>query len=408
LAIPNRGAFDVESMLLLIGGALLVHLGVWHWRFLHAIAREEVPTNRLGHYPPISVIRPVRGIDVGAEENFRAALATTYAGVVETLFVFDDDTDPAVPMARRICDDHLASGRAGTAELLFAGTPPPGRTGKLNAMVAGMQRAKGTLIGFGDSDTRPAPELLTQLVDAISASPEIGAAFAPVVVSDPPSTSGDVGYAVMINGLYGPTVARTAGSRGRVPFIMGQLVVFRAEALAAIGGPACADGQLVDDMYIGRCMNLVGYANVMIDRPLPIANTGTSMGQFLRIYRRWMLFGRNGLPLRFTWPLWLRGIDSWLAVALVVVSIASSAGWAAMLASAVLVGQGMSLTRLHERFGGAPIPFRLRWITSVMFLLAPFVLASMKRRTVEWRGRSYALQSRACLAVARETTHAQT
>jgi ceramide glucosyltransferase len=392
-------------MLVLIGGALLVQLGLWHRRFARAIVREDVPANRLERYPPISVIRPVRGIDVGAEDNFRAALATSYTGDVETLFVFDDDADPAVPVARRIVDEHLASGRSGTAEVVFAGSPPPGRTGKLHAMIVGTHGAHGPLIAFGDSDTRPAPELLTELVDALLASPDIGAAFAPVVVSDPPSTSGDVGYAVMINALYGPTVARAAGPRGRLPFIMGQLVVFRAEALAAVGGPACAEGQLVDDMYIGSCMNRAGYANVVINRPLTIANTGTSMRQFLRIYRRWLLFGRNGLPWRFTWPLWLRGIGAWLAAVLLVVSMTASAGWAAIVASAALVGQGASLTRLHEQFGGAPIPVRLRWMTIVMFLLAPLVLASMTLRSVEWRGRKYPLRGRAGLTVPRGTTH---
>src|SRR5258706_7400328 len=256
-------------------------------------------------------------------------------------------------------------------------------------MITGMQQARGTLIAFGDSDTRPARELLTELVDALAAAPDIGSVFAPVVVSDPPVTSGDVGYAVMINAMYGPMVARAAGRRGRLPFIMGQLMVFRAEALAAIGGPACAEGQLVDDMYIGRCLNRVGYANVVINRPLTIANTGTSMRQLLHIYRRWMLFGRNGLPLRVTWPLWLRGIGSWLSAALLVVSIAASAGWAAIFASAALVGQGASLTWLNERCGGAKIPLRLRWVTIVMFLLAPALRASMKRRTVQWRRRAY-------------------
>ena len=48
------------------------------------------------------MIRPVRGKDVGAEDNFAAALDTGYPGDVETLFVFDDDNDPGLPVAREV------------------------------------------------------------------------------------------------------------------------------------------------------------------------------------------------------------------------------------------------------------------------------------------------------------------
>jgi ceramide glucosyltransferase len=379
-------------MLLVVASVLIIQLVVWHRWFARAIARAPVPIGRLDRYPAISVIRPVKGLDVGADDNFRAALATSYPGDVETLFVLDDDRDPATAVIRRIIAEHRALGRRGRAALEFSGAPPSGRTGKLHAMIVGMRHANGALIAFGDSDSRPAPDLLTHLVDALYASPDIGAAFAPVIVVDPPTTGGDVGYAIMLNALYGATVARTAGQYGRVPFIMGQLMVFRADALAAIGGPACADGQLVDDMYIGRCMTRAGFANVMINESLAITNSGMSLREFLRTYRRWMLFGRNGLPARFTWPLWARGAASWLAAGLFAVALALGAHGAAALAALALVGQGESLARLHERLGGARIPYRLRWMTFVLFLIAPFVLASMQRGSVEWRGRTYALR----------------
>lgn len=388
----RRDGAAVEPLLVFVGIALLLDVAAWHRRFARALARAPVPARPAAPYPSISVIRPVRGLDVGAEENFRAALETSYPGEVETLFVFDDASDPALPVARRVVDQHRASGARGAAEILCAGAPPPRRTGKLHAMIAGARRARGALIAFGDSDTRPAPGLLTALVDALRASPEVGATFAPVVVPDPPRTLGDAGYALMLNALYGPAVARAAGASGRLPFIMGQLMVLRPEALAAVGGPACAEGQLVDDMYIGRCLNRAGYENVMINQPLTIVNTGTSLRAFLDIYRRWMLFGQGGIPLRCTWPLWLRGLGAWLATALLVGSLAIGAGWGALVAGAALVAQGESLARLHARFGGAPLPWRLRWFAIALFLLAPFVLASMRWRTVEWRGHAYALR----------------
>lgn len=377
---------------MVVAVALVVDTALWHRRFARALARAKVPVRPPTTYPSITVIRPVRGLDVGAEDNFRAALTTTYPGEVETLFVFDDASDPAVPVAQRVAAEHRASGAPGTVAILFAGERPPRRTGKLHAMIVGMRAARGTLIAFGDSDTRPSPGLLTALVDALLASSDVGCTFAPVVVSDPPETSGDVGYALMLNALYGPCVAWSAGSLGRLPFIMGQIMVFRPEALAAVGGPACAEGQLVDDMYIGRCLRDAGYANVMINETLTITNSGTSLRDFLETYRRWMLFGQDGIPVRCTWPLWIRGVSSWLAAAILVVALAVGAGGAALGALVVLAVQGELLNRLHVRFGGAPIPLRYRWVASSLFLVAPLVLASMLWRSVEWRGQAYDLR----------------
>jgi ceramide glucosyltransferase len=382
----------MAAVLVALGLILLADLALWHRALVRAIARARVPTRPPERYPSITIIRPVRGLDVGAADNFRADLATSYAGDVETLFVFDDASDPALPVARRVVDEHRASGRRGDADILIAGARPPSRTGKLHAMIVGLARARGTLVAFGDSDTRPTPELLTALVDALHADADVGAAFAPVVVADDPETSGDVGYALMLDALYGPGVARAAGRAGRLPFIMGQLMVLRREALAAVGGLACAEGHLVDDIHLGRCLCEAGFANVMINEPLAIRNAGTPLRSFLAIYRRWMLFGQGGVPLRCTWPLWLRGINAWTAVAIAAIGVAVGAPGAALLGLAALIANGESLVRLHQRFGGRPIALRLRWFAVMLFLLAPFIVASMAWSGVVWRGRAYDLR----------------
>jgi hypothetical protein len=67
----------------------------WHRKLANAIApRVQIRAVRI-HHPSVTVIRPVRGKDVGAAENFKAALDTGYPGEVETIFVFDDENDPA-------------------------------------------------------------------------------------------------------------------------------------------------------------------------------------------------------------------------------------------------------------------------------------------------------------------------
>ena len=80
--------------------------------------------------------------------------------------------------------------------------------------------------------------------------------------------------------IYQPNEKQLMFCLGELPFIMGQLMVFRRPALRAIGGVACAEGQLVDDMYIGKRVHEAGFrgpALLQLDRKLlarlPLAPT---------------------------------------------------------------------------------------------------------------------------------------
>jgi ceramide glucosyltransferase len=387
------------SLLALAGLVVLVVAWRWHRQLWRALAPRAAGSRALSRYPSVTMVRPVRGRDVGAEDNFRAALDTGYPGRVETLFVFDDADDPGLPVAQKVVAEHRAQGRPGRAEVVVAGAPPPGRTGKLNAMIVGEARATGELIGFGDSDTRPDHDVLRGVVEALMMTPGAGSAFAPVLVDQPARAAGDALYAVMQNALYSPLAAEQAGEARTLPFIMGQLMVFKREALTAIGGVRAAQGQLVDDMAIGRILHDAGYANVMSRAPLHIATGGMTLTQFLPVYRRWMLFSKNGLPLSFTWRQWMTGVTFYLALVIALAALAVAGPWAALPSLAAVGLVGASQLALNRRYGGSRIPLSLSWTAWGVFLLAPFVMAANAlRRDVAWRGRTYVVDRAAALA----------
>ncbi len=378
----------------LLGVALLIDLAWSHRQLARSIHRRRAPMPRSASYPSITVIRPVRGRDVGADENFRAALDTGYPGEVETLFIVDDESDPAWPLLEQAIardPEH--------ARLLVAGPPPAGRTGKLNAMIVGVEAARGELIAFGDSDTRPDRDVLRVIVETLLSEPGAGSAFAPVVVENHCGTAGDAGYALLIDALYGPAVALASRSSGDLPFIMGQLMVVKRSTLAAIGGLDCARGQLVDDMHIGACVARAGLRNIQSSHPLTIVTGGMSMGDFFRLYRRWLMFSRAGLPRSFTWPMWQRGIEFYLGAAALAFAVATGHPLVALLPAVALTAFCASLARLQRAFGGRPIPARHLWMTAALFVISPIVLvACIVHRQVNWRGRAYALDAAARLA----------
>jgi ceramide glucosyltransferase len=379
---------------LVIGEILLNHRAQ-----SRGIAEARRERRRLAQFPSISVIRPVRGADVGAAENYAAALDTGYPGELETLFVFDEADDPGYPIAEKAIADHVARGGRGTAEIIVAGVPPRGVTGKLHAMMVGEERARHQLIAFSDSDTRPDREVLRATVETLLTTPKAGSAFAPVVANQPAIGAGDVGYATMLNMWYGASVATASRRTGDLPFIMGQLMVFKRACLRDIGGVACATGELVDDMAIGRCVAAAGWRNIMAPHPLHIATGGMSYAEFLKLSRRWMLFGRNGLPFEFTKPMWLRGVEFWVAMATLVLALATGHFLAALAPAAALAVFEASLLTINKQFGGAPVSWKHLWVPFALPVVAPAQLAyGLIDKRVDWRGRAYDLDAHARLA----------
>jgi ceramide glucosyltransferase len=340
----------------------------------------------------------VRGADVGAAENYAAALDNGYPGEIETLFIFDDASDPGYPIAVAAVERHQARGGHGTAEVLVAGQPPAGVTGKLHAMMVGERRARHELIAFGDSDTRPDRDVLPATVETLLTTPRAGCAFAPVVCNQPAEKAGDVGYATMINMWYGPSVATASRKTGDVPFIMGQLMVCKRACLADIGGVGCARGQLVDDMAIGRVVAAHGWRNVMAPHPLYIATGGMSYPEFLKLMRRWLLFSRNGMPFEFTRPLWIRGVEFWIAAAALPLALYSHHWLAAIGPLLALVVFEWSMLDLNRAFGGARVALRHFWVPLALPVMAPVQIGiSLVQKKIDWRGRAYDLDVQARL-----------
>ena len=382
---------------------LLVQLGFAHRRTVRALRlRDEGRPAPLASYPPVTVIRPVKGVDVEQEANFAAALDTGYPGVVETIFILEDEEDPAYPLVVRAIDTHAAAGAEGSARIVLAGKPPAGRTGKINNMIVGEAQAQGDIIVFGDSDTRPDTAVLTNLVEHLVADDSAGAAFAPVVNPCRPRSAGDVGYAIILNAYLVGGMETALGHGRTLPFLMGQTMAFKRSALQAIGGVKCAEGQLVDDMFLGARIVEAGYSNVMGTHPLQVINHGLGFRGFLKLWRRWLFCGRGGIPASFALPFVARAVSFFIALGLAIAMLVSGHLWLAGLAAAVWILEGVHYIRLHRLVGGASLPLRYAWMTWMPYpATIPLGLSMLLRPELDWRGHTYRLDGSARLKATR-------
>jgi ceramide glucosyltransferase len=384
---------------------LLLDLGFAHGRAVRALRlRDGQRPDGLATYPPVTVIRPVKGVDVEQEANFRAALDTGYPGDVETIFVLEDEDDPAYPLVRTAIEAHESPGARGTARIVLAGAPPAGRTGKINNMVVGEAEAQGDIIVFGDSDTRPDATVLTNLVEHLMADPSAGASFAPVVNPCRPRSAGDVGYSIIVNAYLVGGMETALGPGRTLPFLMGQTMAFRRSALQAIGGVKCADGQLVDDMYLGARIVEAGYTNVMGTHPLQVINHGLGFRGFLKLWRRWLFCGRGGIPSSFALPFVARAVSFFIALGLAIAMLLAGHPWLAALAVVVWLLEGLHYIRLHRLAGGAALPLRFAWMAWMPYpATIPLGLSMLIRPELDWRGHTYRLDGSARLRSAPPT-----
>jgi ceramide glucosyltransferase len=350
----------------------------------------------LSEYPSVSIIRPIKGLDVNARDNIVSSLEHGYEGDIEILFIFDDESEPAIPIVK----ESLSNYPEVNARIIYSGQPKQGWTGKLNAMLVAYEHAEGDLIAFADSDIQTDERTLSSLVECIMGSDQIGASFAPVVGINKSETWGDAGYNMMLNGLYAPALSELVlKSDNELSFVMGQFMIFKREALESIGGIKSAKGQLVDDMYLGSKVAEAGYYNSVSSHPVSIVQSNLSFGNFWSIFKRWIAFSRSGLSsadLKF--KSWIRGLIFWFS--LIGTIFYFSIGNICIFSMLVITNLSLniSIIRLHSVTGGSHLKYRYWFIVPFLFLSAPIIYFSIFfNREVEWRGRNYSLRSDAKL-----------
>lgn len=391
-----------EFVLMVLTGLLLL----WVWGFYlwqrRAIRPRPEPVAPQA-YPSISIIRPIKGLDTGIRQNLRAAFHDGYPGEREILFVLDDDQEPACPWVEQAIAEAHRTYPSLNARIILSGHPPAQRTGKLNAMMAGYQAASHELVAFIDSDIREDESDLRVMVATLLADDRAGTVFPTVISREPPKTLGDVGYAVMVNGLYEPAALATAELLdGELPFIMGHMMVLRREAITAIGGLESAEGQLVDDMFLGKRLKQFGYRNKLSPKPAAIIQQGTATGDFIQILIRWIAFSMSGLPLlTCKLPHWLTGISFWLGLIVAFLAVLNGSLPVALLAGFLTLSVGLTINDLHYRMAGHRIPLKYAWGSLIIWLVSPAIYAQIWiKREVNWRGRRYRLDTRARLGFA--------
>lgn len=333
-------------------------------------------------WPPISILKPLKGTDPEIYECFRSHCLQQYPEY-EIIFGVSDANDPAVESVKSLqleFPDRRIQ--------LVVSPQVLGANVKVSNLAQMLPEARYEHLIVNDSDIRVAPDYLRRVIAPLADS-RVG----------------------MVTCLYRGVAAKTLGSRleavgistdfcagvlaarqleGGIHFGLGSTLAFHRAGLEKIGGFASIVNHLADDYELGKRIADLGFAvelsDVVVETYLPAYNLRSFFAHQLRWARgvrdarAWGYFG-----LAFTFGmLW-----ALLAVAADGTKLWSWAllGFTLFLRFAVAVVVGGKVLRDRQ-------VLKYWWLIPLRDLIAVGVwIVSLGGHTVTWRGESFTLKN---------------
>lgn len=343
------------------------------------------------YFPPVSILKPIRGLDRDAYENFASFCRQDYPEF-EILFCVSDEQEPALPVIRQLIADFPAR----RIRLLF-GSEPLGASDKVNKLCRMAREAQNELLIVSDSDVRVEPGFLAA-VAAPFADPAVGGVTCPYRGLTDDSLPADL-EALGNSADFAPgvVVAWMLGG-GKLDFMLGAVMAATKKQLAEIGGFESLVDFFCDDYELGNRIALRGRRIELSRFPVDIVYPRESLAEAFRHQVRW------NLSIRFSRPGGHFGLLFTHGLPWAILGLALAHSWAGTL---FFVG-GYALLRYETALStGArgmrdQIVRRKLWMLPLRDAFAFIVwLASFFPKKILWRDRVFHVREKRLVPVPR-------
>lgn len=341
------------------------------------------------HTPPVTVYKPLKGLDEGLEDNLRSFFHQDYP-TYQLIFCVADRDDPAVAVVESLLREFPDR----DAQLVI-GCPAFGLNPKVESLAAIDRLRKHDVILISDSNVRARPGYLRETACYL-ADPSVG------LVSNVFAGDGEESFAaalenLQLNGFIAGGVA-WASVLG-LTCVVGKSMMMPAKVLAAIGGFASVRNLLAEDQAIGLRVRKAGYSIRLSHHVITNVNHRRGLRWFLNRHSRWFKIRRQlSFPTFLVEPLGSLGVLG-LVWAL---SDDSGLAWGGLLG---LVGLGMARDAVQTRMlrGTWPAGRHLMLSPVKDLFLLPIWLDALFSRRVMWRGHRFFIGRWTRLRAARST-----
>ena len=359
------------ALLALLAGAVIYSL----LTITAAFQYLSVSPPALQHAQPVSILKPLSGLDLDLESNLRTFFVQDYPSF-EILFAVKDLNDPAAEVAEKLRKEypHVSS------RLLVTGEPP-----YANAKVFSLDRmmavASNDLVIMSDSDIGVTPDLL-RTVAAEFQEPGLGVATCPYrAVAGPSFWSRLEAIGMNTDFMAGILVARMLAG---MQFAVGPTIAARKTVLTSIGGFNRLKDYLAEDFMMGKFAADAGHGVTLSSYVIEHHIGSTDWRENAAHRLRWTRSTRRSRPLGYLGQLFTMPLPLALLVC-----IAHPAWWPAL--PLTLLVRGLAAYVVSSRV----LKAKLNWLLLPLEDLAGlcFWLAGFFGNTIVWRGRRYRLQT---------------
>lgn len=384
------------AVLVLAVGPLVYYLLSLYCTIEYFRALRSLPSRDDSFAPPVSILKPVRGVDHGAYENFASYCRLDYPEY-ELVFAMADPHDPVIPVIEKLQRDF-----PGRSIRFVTDVPRVGENNKVNSLCRLVKEARYDLLVMTDSDVRVERDYLREVV-APFADRRVGAVTSFYRCAGGGTIAADLDMLGMcMDSVPSALVARRL--EGNVQFAFGWTMATTKARLAEIGGWEAMANHHSDDFELGNRIAGKGHRVELMREPVWMVFPEQSFGEFLRHELRWAIGLRNVRPAGYAGVIFTHGLPWAILAALV----AAASGWAGVatcyVAAYLILRIGLAYSAGVWGLRDHNIASKL-WLAPVRDAVGAAVwFAGFFTDRILWRGLEYRVRNRLLEPVADAST----
>jgi ceramide glucosyltransferase len=341
--------------------------------------RRPSLSRRTSFQPPVTVLKPVYGLEKHLKANLRSICLQDYPEY-QVIFCVQRPDDPALPLVLDIQREF-----GGERMSMVVADVQAGPNGKVNNLLGGLREARHDILVISDSDVRVRPDYLRTMV-AHLAEPQVGCVCTLFKVIEPHRWFERLELLTM-NADFIPNVI-FAQVTGASQCCLGPSFALRRSTLQDIGGLESLADFLVEDYELGRRIWTSGRRLILLPYFVEVVVDFQSFRQWWDHQCYWDQNTWAARPLGFLATVITRALP--FALLFVLIRLGDGVGFAVL---------GITLT-LRLSTVGSMLQWGLQdWQGARSLALLPlhdlFALVSWiqvyTKRAVVWRGRKFTL-----------------
>jgi len=295
-----------DAVLLLAAAPLVYYMlaTVAALRFFRGERARELPN----YTPPVSLLKPVRGLDFGSYENFASFCRLDYPKY-EILFAVNDERDPAVPVIEQVIAEFPER-----RVRLLVGAEDLGANRKVNKLARLAREAQNEVLVLTDGDVRVGPNYLREVVAPL-ADEKIGAVTSFYRAIAEPNLWAEL-EAVGASSDFFAGVLMARWTEG-IHFGLGASIATTKMWIGKMGGLEAIAGILADDYELGNRIARAGGAVLLSREAVWTMYPAQTPSSFWGHQMRWARTIRLCRPFSYVGLLLTQGLPWTLLAALI-------------------------------------------------------------------------------------------